>query len=101
MHTLYMVDLREAAVRTGDDVFPSDGFGVPHDAISDDLRMLHGHDVMGDDAGDQDLSVRQLHLLPYPPLVLMTRIGRLERISTGADLEYELDDLLQRRIRGV
>jgi hypothetical protein len=48
-----------------------------------------------DDAGDQQLAVRQLRLLPHPPLVLVPRVAGLEGIGAGVDAEHNVDDVLQ------
>src|SRR5580704_6112390 len=61
----------EAAIGAGDDVLAPDDLGKPPDALGDRLGMLDEVRAVRDDAGDQQLAVRQLRLLPRPPLVLV------------------------------
>ena len=49
----------------------------------------------------QHLARRQFRLLPYPPLVLVPHIGRLERISLRLHVEDQIDDVLEWQIMGV
>ena len=57
------------------------------DALRDQLRVLHQIRRVGDDAGDNRLALRQPHRLPDVVLVLVTRVGRLERVGASVDLE--------------
>ena len=64
---------REAAVAARDDALASHHTGEPLDAVGDQLRVLDQHAGLRDDAGNQDLIVRQLHVLSHAPLVLVAR----------------------------
>src|ERR1700693_3521507 len=53
-------------------------------------------DVVGyrvDDAGNQRLSVRQLHFLPNFPFMLVTRVSGFHVDERRVDLQDRLDDL--------
>src|SRR5262244_820541 len=70
----------ETAVRTGDHVLAADQPGVADDSLGDELGMLHEVAGVADHAGDEDLALRQLHVLPHAPLVLVARVGGLDRV---------------------
>ena len=93
--------LGEAAVRAGDDVLAPDQCSEPHDPVGDQARVLDRGDVVSDDAGDQDLPVPELRRLPDAPLVLVARVGRLDRVRAGLHLQDQVDQLLQRRVGDV
>ena len=88
--------LREAAIGAGNHVLASDEVREIDDAVGDEPRMLDRGGVVRDDAGDQDLARRQLHLLPDAPFVLVADIGGLDRIGAGAHLQDQVDDVLER-----
>ena len=44
--------------------------------------MLDQADAMGDDAGNKEFVVGELHLLPELPLMLVARVGSLEGVAT-------------------
>src|SRR6202040_2637820 len=72
----------EAAIGAGDDVLAPDDLGKPPDALGDRLGMLDEVRAVRDDAGDQQqLAVRQLRLLPHPPLVLVPRVAAMLRLA--------------------
>src|SRR6516164_9946145 len=64
--------LREAAIRSGEHVLASEEPGVADDALGNELGMLHHVGGVADDARDEHLARRQLHILPYLPFVLVT-----------------------------
>ena len=70
----------------------------PDEALGDELRVLDDVRVVGDDAGDEHLAVRQLDVLPQPPLVLVARVGLLDQVVAGAHLEDEVDHVGERRV---
>jgi len=92
---------REAAVRARDNVLPADEVGVLHDALGHQLRMLHelGHGI--DDAGHEDLALRQLDVLPDGPFVAVARVRRLHAVALRLDLQDEIDDVPQRDVIDV
>ena len=49
------------------------------------LDEAHG---MAEETRDQHFAFWQLDALPDAPLVLMARVGHLERIRTGVDLQH-------------
>src|SRR6266571_1837788 len=89
---------RETAVGTGDHVLPPDGPREANDPLPDQLRVLHQICRVGDDAGDNRLALRQPHRLPDVVLVLVTRVGGLERVGASVDLEHDVDDVLERHV---
>ena len=91
----------EAAIGAGDNVFAADDLRVAHDAVGDDLRMLDDIGGMTDDAGNEQLSVRQLDVLPHAPFVLVADVTRFDRIGTGIDAKHQVDDVVERNVGGV
>src|SRR5687768_12400966 len=83
----------ETAVNAGDDVLFADDVGVLHQAIGDEPWVLDHVGVMADDAGDEDLAVREWYILPHLPLVVVARVGRLERVSADVDLQDQVQDV--------
>src|SRR5688500_10246153 len=74
---------RETAVGTSDHVFSSDSLCEADNALRDQLRVLHEIRRVGDNPGDNGLALRQPHRLPDVIFVLVTRVGRLERVGAG------------------
>ena len=56
---------------------------------------------MRDDAGDEDLAVRELDVLPQVILVLVPGVGRLDQVGAGVDLEHDVGDVRERHVVGV
>src|SRR6516162_8338069 len=54
----------EAAVGGGDDIVPADRFGVPGNAVGDELGVLDDVGGVADHAGQDDLARGQLHVPP-------------------------------------
>src|SRR5882672_3618259 len=77
----------EATIGAGDDVLPSHDPGEADDALGDQLGVLHQVGGVADHARDQDHPGRRLPLLEHMVLVLVPRIGRLEREGAGLDPE--------------
>src|SRR5580700_1993458 len=88
----------EAAVDAGNDILSADDFGVPADALRHKLRMLDVISGRVDDARHYDLAFRQLQLFKYLPLVLVPRVGPLERNGMRPGLEHQIDDVTDRNI---
>ena len=76
----------EAAVRAGNDVLATYQLCETRDALCHELWVLDDVGSVTDYPGNQNLSWRQLNLLPHAPLVLVTRIGGFNQIGSGADL---------------
>ena len=95
MHFLGARKRGEAAIGSSDDVFAADDFGVAHDAFGHQLRMLDENGGVRNHARYEDFAVRQLNVLPNLPFVFMPRIGGFERIGAGADLQDNVDDILE------
>src|ERR1700722_17897510 len=91
----------EPAIGAGDHAFAPDYAGVAQYPIAHQLGMLDQNRRMGDDAGDQNLVLGQIDMAPYLPFVLVTRISSFERISAGADLENDVDDILELHVIGA
>src|SRR5438046_1059948 len=77
----------EAAVGPGDDVFAPDEAGVVDQPVGDELRVLEGISRMTDDAGHENLALRELYLAPDFPFVLVADIRGFDRVSLSADLK--------------
>jgi hypothetical protein len=69
--------LREAAIRSGEHALAPDELAVADDGLGDELGMFHHIGGVTDDARDQRLACRQLHLLPHFPKALAERLCRL------------------------
>jgi hypothetical protein len=52
-----------------------------HDAVRHQARMLQGDGVVRDHSRDEDLALGQPGFLPDTPLVLVPRLGGLDRIA--------------------
>jgi hypothetical protein len=52
----------------------------------------------GEHSGDKNLAFRQLDVLPHLPLMLVLRIGRLDRIGLDVDFEQNVRDVPQGEI---
>src|SRR5262249_24133043 len=74
---------RETTVSASNHALWSDGARKAHDAFRDQLGVLHQIGRVRDDVGDNRLALRQPHLLPDVILVLVTRVGRLERVGAS------------------
>jgi hypothetical protein len=68
----------ETAVRRCYDAFPADEVGEAQDPLGDELRVLDDISGVADDAGQDQLVVRQFDVLPDLPLVLVADISGLE-----------------------
>ena len=63
--------------------------------------MLEDVRGVADEPGQQDAVLRQLDVAPHLPLVLVARVGLLERVAAHADPEDEVDDVAQLDVVGV
>ena len=63
--------------------------------------MLDDVGGMADDPGDQHHILRQLHVRPHLPFMLMTRIGPLDHERADLQLEDQVDDAPERNVGGV
>ncbi len=94
-----MADPRaDAAIGTGDDIFLADDLGVTHQAIGDRPWMFDEIAVVADDAGHEHLAIRQLHLFPDAPLMIVAGIGRLDGIGARFNFENQIGDVLERHV---
>src|SRR5262245_65673848 len=101
MHSPRERALRKATIGAGDHILPADQLGEPDNALRDQLGVLDDVGGMADQAGKQHPALRQPDLLPYPPLVLVSRIRHLERIAADSYPQHEIDDVLDRDVIGV
>ena len=85
----------ETAVVGGDDAFAAKHARETEDALGDQLGVLHKRNAVGHDPRDDDFVVREIDLLPDPPLVFVPRIGRLDRVRASADLQHQIDKVFQ------
>src|SRR5262249_61683500 len=93
--------LREAPTRPRQHVLASEEPRVADDALGDELGMFHHVGGVADDTRDEHLARGQLHILPHLPFVLVTRIGALDHVGADVHLEDEVDDVLERYVRGM
>ena len=69
--------LRETAVGAAHHPVTADHVRQPHQALGDELWVFDHVGVVRHDAGDEDLVLRQRHVFPDLPLVLVPRVGLL------------------------
>jgi len=50
------------------------------------------------DAGDQELALGQLHVLPHAPFVVVARVGGLDGVALRAHGEDQVDEIAQRQV---
>src|SRR5271154_3657669 len=93
--------LREAAIGAAHNVITTDDFRQSYDPLGDEFGMLDDVGRVTYHARNQNLAGRELHIFPHPPLVGMSRIGRLEGIVANAHFQNEIDDVLKRDVEGV
>src|SRR6202050_758966 len=98
---LRMGTATEAAIDACDDVLLAQQLGVTLQTLRDQFRMFDHVGRMGDEAGNENLSFRQLHLFPYRNLVLVAHIGGFDQIRLRPDLEHKGDDVTEFKIEGV
>src|SRR5580704_14338095 len=65
---------RETTVDAGNHILAPHQPGEAHDALGDQLRMLHNVAGMSDHARDNHLAIRQLHAFPHMIFVLVARV---------------------------
>ena len=73
----------EAAVASGDHVFPADKVGVTADALRDELGMLDEVRFRFDDARNEQLAVGQLESLEQFPLVSVAGVAASIAMALG------------------
>src|SRR5438874_1344102 len=72
---LRMDPAAEPAIGRGDDPLAADQLGETQNAVGDQLGMFDDIGGVADDAGQDQLVVGQLDLLPDPPFVLVPHIA--------------------------
>ena len=91
----------ETAVCGGNHIFPAHQLGEAYDPVSHQVRVLDNVGGVGDDAGDDDFSVRELGVFPDAPFMLVADIGGLEGVAARIDLQHRADDVREGDVRGV
>ena len=92
---------RKSAVCSSENVFPSHELGVREDPVGYKLRMLDEVRRGVDETWNEDLSFGQLCVLPDMPVMRMSRIGGLDHVSAGLNLEDEVQYLGEAHIAGM
>src|SRR4051812_1143976 len=85
----------EPAIGARDDVFATDQLGKAQEPLGNEVGMLDDVAGVGNDAGNEHPAFRDLDALEEVVLVLVPRIGGLEAVRPGVDLEYVVDNLRQ------
>src|SRR5262249_37479149 len=88
----------QAAIGAGNDVLTTNEAREAHDAVGDELGMLDDIGRVADDTRDENLARGQRRRLPELPLVLVARVGRLDRVGTRLDSQHEIKNVLERQI---
>src|ERR1700751_865617 len=91
----------QAAVGARNDILATNQASETQDPLRYQLRMFDNVGGMANNPWDKYLALRKFYLLPHAPFVLVAHIGGLNQISTGAYLEQQADDILERQIRRV
>jgi len=90
--------LRETAIGARHHVLASQHIGEAQDAFGYELGMLDHIGDVADHAGDQHLALRQLRASPHLPFMLVARVRGFDHIGAGANLQDEIDDVLERHV---
>src|SRR5574341_1428681 len=90
---------REAAVVAEQDVLRARGLDPALHAVRNHLGVLDGHVGMRHRAGNELFARRELDLPEHAPLVVVARIGRLERVEAGVDGEEEIEHVVELQVR--
>src|ERR1700688_3376713 len=91
----------KTAVGAGDDILPADEPRVALQTLRYQFGMLHHIGRMGDDAGNENLAGRQLHLFPDGDFMLVARVGAFDQISLLLYLQDDIDDAIEFEIVSV
>jgi hypothetical protein len=91
----------QPAVGPRNHVLPSHQVSVSHQAVRQQFRVLNEVGGVGYDTRDQNLALRELHVLPHLPLVLVAHVSSLDGEGLGMDLQYHVYGILQRDIYGM
>ena len=83
----------EATVGAGNYVLRADQLREPEQALGDQFGVLDDVGCVPHHAGHQRRAIRQSHVLPERPLVLVPWVGRLDRVAARWDLQDEVDDV--------
>jgi hypothetical protein len=84
---------REPTIRAGDDVLPPDQTRETDDPLGNEFGMFHDVAGMSNDARDQDAILGPFDALKQVIFVLVARIGSLEAVGAGVDLQNVFDDV--------
>src|SRR5579885_757778 len=82
-------------------VGPADHVLAPHQPREADQPLGHQLRVLDEVAGvahhtgDEQLALREPHVLPDPPLMLVARVRRLDRVGLGGHAEDQVDDVAE------
>src|SRR5215472_5417045 len=88
----------QAAIGAGNDIHTANESCEADDAVGDELRMLDDIGRVADDTRDENFSVRQRRRLPELPLVLVARVGSLDRVGTRLHFQHEIENVLEWQI---
>src|SRR5215467_8933497 len=83
----------ETAVGRGNNPFATNQISKTDNALRNQLRMFHHVGGVAHDAGQDQLAIRQLDVLPDGPLVLVANVAGLERIGVAINREHNVDDV--------
>ena len=98
MDALDVRRLREATIGAAHDVFTADQSREAHQPLGDQFWMLDNIGGVADHARNELMAGRQFCRLPYPPFVLVARIGHLDAVTARFDAQHEIDNVFQRNV---
>ncbi len=91
-----MADPRsDAAIGAALDILHADQIGELDQPFGDQFGMLHQIGGVTDDAGNQDLAVRQLQVFPDAPFMAVAHIAGLERIGLAVQLQHQVREVAE------
>src|SRR5215469_17569662 len=93
--------LGEAAIGSGQEIFPPDQPGKPHDAFSHQFGMFDNVGGMADHARKEQSTGWQFCAFPDPPLMFVPRIGAFDDIGANLHAQYEVDNVAERYVAGM
>src|SRR5262245_12240816 len=88
----------KAAISPGNDVLLAHDFGIAHQSLCHQLRMLDKVSGGVQHPGDEDLIPGWLDIPEHRPLVFVAGIGAFKGDGLGARLQHNMQNILERNV---
>src|SRR6478735_6638417 len=98
---LGMAAAAETAIGAGHHILRPHQFGEAADPLRHQFRVLDAVGRVRNHAGNEDLALRQLHVLPDRIFVLVPCIRRLDQIALRPYPQHQVDQLVEFDVEGV